>query len=65
MNLATIKTAPPHFTLDELVLLAPHSPVAAFALRLHLALAVIAQGGDRLKLQAIAQDNLRPPEPRA
>lgn len=34
--------------------------VAADALRMRVALALVAQGGDRLRLQAIAQDVLRP-----
>lgn len=48
-------------TLDELRKRAVTSEEAAQMLRLHLALARIALGGDRLRLQQIAIDALRDP----
>lgn len=46
-------------TTAQLVAEAPSSPLAGLALRYRLALAGIAAGGDRLKLQQIAIDALR------
>ena len=58
----TTATPPPvHFTFEELRELALTSDLARFALRQHIALAGIAAGGDRLKLQEIAKDAIRRP----